>query len=54
MSDLDRMVENDPTLAPKRFREGTDELRQALFERTALGKIQMADPDWVLLDITDE
>lgn len=54
LSDLDRLVETDPTLAPKRFREGNDELRKDLFERVALGKYQMADPEWCLLDITDE
>jgi hypothetical protein len=54
LADLDQMVENDPTLAPKPFREGTDELRQALFERVALGKYQMADPEWQLLDITED
>ena len=54
MADLDSMIENDPALTPKVFREGTDELRQALFERVALGKYQMADPEWGLLDISDE
>jgi predicted enzyme related to lactoylglutathione lyase len=54
LADVDRLAENDPSLAPKEFRVGTDELRQELFKRTAIGKYQMADPEWVMLDITDE
>lgn len=54
LADLDRLIESDPSLAPQPFRVGTDELRQELFQRVALGKHQMADPEWVLLDITDD
>jgi predicted enzyme related to lactoylglutathione lyase len=54
LADIDRLAETDPTLAPKEFRVGTDELRKELFQRTAIGKYQMADPEWVMLDITDE
>jgi hypothetical protein len=54
MADLDRWIENEPSLAPKRFRVGTDELRQELFEQVAIGKYQMADPEWVLIDVTDD
>ncbi len=54
LADVDRLAESDPTLAPREFRVGTDELRQELFQRVAIGQIQMADPEWVLLDITDE
>ena len=53
-SDLDRLVETDATLTPKAFRENTDERREELFQRLAIGKHQMADPEWVLLDVTDD
>jgi hypothetical protein len=53
-SDLAAMVERDASLAPRRARK-TDEgdARQRLFSACPHGILRLADPDGVLLDVTD-
>jgi len=53
LSDLDRLVESDPSMAPQVFRGEDQETRRQYLARCALGKLQLADPEHVLLDITD-
>ena len=47
------MIENDPTLTPHAFRPGEGDQRLALFKTCAHGEFHLADPDGVLLEITE-
>ena len=52
--DLDALVESDPSLAPRRARKSDEGgARQRLFASCPHGKVQLADPDGVLIDVTD-
>lgn len=53
--DLDVLAEIDPSLAPRRARK-TDEgdARQRLFASCPHGKFHLADPDGVLIDVTEK
>jgi catechol 2,3-dioxygenase-like lactoylglutathione lyase family enzyme len=52
-SDLDQMIENDPTLAPHPFRPGEGDVRLALLKTCAYGEFHLADPDGVLLEVRE-
>jgi hypothetical protein len=52
---LKRVTEKNTYLAPRPL-GGSDEseVRKKLFQKSALGKLQIADPDGNWLDITEE
>jgi catechol 2,3-dioxygenase-like lactoylglutathione lyase family enzyme len=53
--DLAALVERDPTLAPRRARKADEgEARQRLFHACPHGMFHLADPDGVLIDVTDK
>jgi predicted enzyme related to lactoylglutathione lyase len=53
--DLAALVERDPTLAPRRARKDSEgEARQRLFSTCPHGTVHLADPDGVLIDVTDK
>ncbi|HET8562826.1 MAG TPA: VOC family protein, partial [Candidatus Binatia bacterium] len=53
--DLDALVERDPSLAPKRARKAPEgEARVRLFSKCPYGTFHLADPDGVLIDVTDK
>jgi catechol 2,3-dioxygenase-like lactoylglutathione lyase family enzyme len=52
--DVDALSEKDPALAPRRARKSDEgDARQRLFASCPHGKLQLADPDGVLIDVTD-
>jgi catechol 2,3-dioxygenase-like lactoylglutathione lyase family enzyme len=52
--DLAALVERDPSLAPRRARKADEgEARQRLFSTCPHGTFHLADPDGVLIDVTD-
>jgi catechol 2,3-dioxygenase-like lactoylglutathione lyase family enzyme len=54
-SDLAALVERDPSLAPRRARKAPEgEARQRLFSTCPHGMLHLADPDGVLIDVTDK
>jgi len=54
-TDLDALAEGDPALAPRRARKNDEgEARRRLFSTCPHGKIRLADPDGVLIDVTDK
>ena len=53
--DLAALAESDPLLAPRQARKAPEgEARQRLFSTCPHGKFQLADPDGVLIDVTDK
>jgi hypothetical protein len=53
--DLAALVERDPSLAPRRARKADEgEARQRLFSTCPHGMFHLADPDGVLIDVTDK
>lgn len=53
--DLAALVESDPSLAPRRARKADEgEARQRLFSTCPHGMFHLADPDGVLIDVTDK
>jgi catechol 2,3-dioxygenase-like lactoylglutathione lyase family enzyme len=53
--DLAALVERDPSLAPRRARKAPEgEARQRLFSTCPHGMLRLADPDGVLIDVTDK
>jgi catechol 2,3-dioxygenase-like lactoylglutathione lyase family enzyme len=53
--DLAALVEHDPSLAPRRARKAPEgEARQRLFSTCPHGMFHLADPDGVLIDVTDQ
>ncbi len=52
-SDLDQMIENEPTLAPRPFRQGEGEIRLELLKTCSYGEFHSADPDGVLLEVSE-
>ena len=52
-ADLERMVASDPTLAPHPFKGQEGELRRQLLATCRFGHYQLADPDTVLLDVSE-
>jgi catechol 2,3-dioxygenase-like lactoylglutathione lyase family enzyme len=52
-SDLDQMIENDPTLAPRAFRPGEGDIRLKLLQTCRYGEFHFADPDGVLLEVSE-
>ena len=53
--DLAALVERDPSLAPRRARKAPEgEARQRLFSTCPQGMFHLADPDGVLIDLTDQ
>jgi len=52
-ADLDRMIENDPTLTPHPFRPGEGDIRLALLKTCQYGEFHFADPDGVLLEVSE-
>jgi catechol 2,3-dioxygenase-like lactoylglutathione lyase family enzyme len=53
--DLAALVERDPSLAPRRARKAPEgEARQRLFSTCPHGMFHLADPDGVLIDVTDK
>ena len=53
--DLTALVERDPSLAPRRARKADEgEARQRLFYTCPHGMFHLADPDGVLIDVTDK
>ena len=52
--DLDALIERDPSIAPRRARKADEgDARQRLFSSCPHGKFHLADPDGVLIDVTD-
>ena len=53
--DLAASVERDPSLAPRRARKADEgDARQRLFSTCPQGMLHLADPDGVLIDVTDK
>jgi catechol 2,3-dioxygenase-like lactoylglutathione lyase family enzyme len=53
--DLAALIERDPSLAPRRARKAPEgEARQRLFSTCPHGMLRLADPDGVLIDVTDK
>jgi catechol 2,3-dioxygenase-like lactoylglutathione lyase family enzyme len=53
--DLAALVERDPSLAPRRARKDSEgEARLRLFSTCPRGMFQLADPDGILIDVTDQ
>jgi catechol 2,3-dioxygenase-like lactoylglutathione lyase family enzyme len=53
-ADLDRMIENDPSLTPRAFRPGEGDVRLALLKTCQYGELHFADPDGVLLEVSED
>ena len=52
--DLAALVDRDPFLAPRRARKDSEgEARQRLFSTCPRGMLHLADPDGILIDVTD-
>lgn len=52
--DLDALIERDPSIAPRRARKADEgDARQRLFSTCPHGMVHLADPDGVLIDVTD-
>jgi len=53
--DLNALAESDPSLAPRRARKALEgDARQRLFTTCPHGMYHLADPDGVLIDVTDK
>ena len=53
--DLAALVDRDPSLAPRRARKDSEgEARQRLFSTCPHGMLHLADPDGILIDVTDK
>jgi catechol 2,3-dioxygenase-like lactoylglutathione lyase family enzyme len=53
--DLAALVEREPSLAPRRARKDSEgDARQRLFSTCPHGMFHLADPDGVLIDVTDK
>ena len=53
--DLAALVDRDPSLAPMRARKDSEgEARQRLFSTCPHGMLHLADPDGILIDVTDK
>jgi catechol 2,3-dioxygenase-like lactoylglutathione lyase family enzyme len=52
-SDIDRMMESDPAVAPRPFKKGEGEIRLKLLQGCGYGEFQLADPDGVLLEVSE-
>jgi len=53
--DLAALIERDPSLAPRQARKAAEgEARQRLFATCPHGTFHLADPDGVLIDVTDK
>src|SRR5262245_2529479 len=54
-NDLGALASSDPDLAPRRARKDDEgQARQRLFSSCPHGKLRLADPDGVLIDVTDQ
>ncbi len=54
-NDLNALAESDPSLAPRRARKAPEgDARQRLFTTCPHGMYHLADPDGVLIDVTDK
>lgn len=53
-ADLDQMIENDPSLTPRAFRPGEGEIRLELLKTCSFGEFHLADPDGVLLEVSEK
>jgi len=51
-ADLDRMVENDPELAPQPFRGPEGEVKLQLLKSCSYGHLHLSDPSGVQLDVS--
>lgn len=52
-ADLDQMIETDPSLTPRPFSPGEGDIRLALLKTCVYGQFHLADPDGVLLEVTE-
>jgi len=53
--DIADLVEREPSLAPRRARKDSEgDARQRLFSTCPHGMFHLADPDGVLIDVTDK
>ena len=53
-ADIERLKGTDPTLAPRAMRAGAEgAARQKLFMSCRYGQYQLADPDGVLIDVSE-
>jgi hypothetical protein len=52
--DIDALAERDPSLAPRRARKDSEgDARLKLFSKCPRGTLQLADPDGILIDVTE-
>lgn len=53
--DVAALIQSDPSIAPRRARKDAEgDARQRLFATCPHGRYQLADPDGVLIDVTDK
>lgn len=53
-ADLDRLIENEPDLLPRPFRGEEGKIRLDLLRTCTYGEFHLADPDGVLLEVSEK